>query len=422
MKNLNKMKNTYFLSFFLIAFLITACNTPSKPKDKLTELKKELDKKHTELDKLESKIKELESEIAKLDTTVKKTERLVTVMQVGKKNFEHFVEMQGSVEPKSDPSFASSEMPGRITQLYVQEGGSVMAGQLVAKVDLESMQKQLDELDNRLTLARDLYQRQEALWKQNIGTEVQFLQAKNQVEAIEKSKATIQYQMQKANIYAPTSGVVDKVFVKQGEMAMPSAPIIQIVNFNAVIVKAEVSETYLKTLKLGDVVKIDFPALEQEQTGKIVEIGRAVNPANRTVPVKIDISNARGLIKPNLLANVFIKDVNIGGAIVIPTELIMQETDGRSYVFIKNDTDGTLSSKKVYVETGESYDGQSTITAGLKGGEYLIVKGFKETTDGEWIKILEEEPNPAIMDISEKKRLDKNTPATTNQVQKTVAQ
>jgi RND family efflux transporter MFP subunit len=273
-----------------------------------------------------------------------------------------------------------------------------------------------------LTLARDLYQRQEALWKQNIGTEVQFLQAKNQVEAIEKSKATIQYQMQKANIYAPTSGVVDKVFVKQGEMAMPSAPIIQIVNFNAVIVKAEVSVTYLKTLKLGDVVKIDFPALEQEQTGKIVEIGRAVNPANRTVPVKIDISNARGLIKPNLLANVFIKDVNIGGAIVIPTELIMQETDGRSYVFIKNDTDGTLSSKKVYVETGESYDGQSTITAGLKGGEYLIVKGFKETTDGEWIKILEEEPNPAIMDISEKKRLDKNTPATTNQVQKTVAQ
>ena len=201
-----------------------------------------LSTKKSDLKALEAEIAQLKQEIAELDTTQRIiTRKLVSTQIIGKKDFNRFVEIQGAVEA-SDVLMASSETGGRIVKLNVKEGQSVSKEQLIAKLDMESVNKQIAELETSLVLAKDVYTRQKRLWDQNIGSEMQYLQAKNNKEQLEKSLETIRYQLTKANVYAPISGVVDQVFSESGEVVAPGAPIVQILNMNRIKVVASVPE------------------------------------------------------------------------------------------------------------------------------------------------------------------------------------
>ena len=380
----------------MIALTLAACS--ARPTDDggelptdLSELKSLRDQVEADLRDSETRLEEIKEKIEELEPQRKKQARLVTTQEIVTGEFRKYAKIQGSVESR-DLVSVSAEVPGRLTSVKVEEGHPVKRGQLIATLDLESIAKQKEEVETSLELARDIYERQSRLWEQNIGSEVQYLQAKNNVERLEQSLETLDHQMSKANVYAPLTGVVDMVNLKTGEMAQPGAPIIMILNTRNLKVVADVPESYLGNVDEGDKVHIYFPALDREDILPVTLIGRKIDPSNRTFKVEMNIAAANGLIKPNLLAEVQINNYVEQDVIIISQELVQQEVGGKRYVMVVNDGAGEPVSKKVYITTGESYEGDVVVTKGLAVGDEIVVSGSRGLPDGERIQIV----NPEI--------------------------
>lgn len=380
------MKNIPLFLFLML--ILSACGDQKRTDaEVLAEKKETIRIKKTEMRTLQTEIDSLKAEILVLDPASKvKTRRKVMTDTIAADDIERFVEMQAAVEA-DDASMASSETGGRINNVSVREGQAVRKGQLIASVDMESVNKQIAEVQTRLTLAEDVFMRQSKLWEQNIGSEIQYLQAKNQKESLEKNLETLRFQLTKANVYAPISGVVDEVMSDAGEMASPGMPIVKIMNTYRVKVVASVPEKFLPVVKRGQQVTIKFPALNEERVATITTVGRTINPANRTFGVEVMLNNKSGNLKPNLLAIMVLKDFTAEEVVLIPLAAIQQEISGEDYVFVKAEGSEGPIAKKAYVEKGERVENNVIITEGLKPGDQLIVEGARGLSEGELIEV-----------------------------------
>ena len=382
------MKHT--LIIILTLFLIASCQqsgTDQWPED-LAGKKAMVKEKRTALKELQADIALLKEEIMEMDTTQQEeSRRAVKIDTISTEDVSRFVEIQSVVEA-DDAVMASSETGGRITQMVVREGQNVRKGQLIASVDMQSVDKQLDELQTALTLAEDVFQRQSKLWEQNIGSEIQYLQAKNNKERIEKSMETARFQLTKANVYAPISGVVDMSMKEAGEMAGPGEPIVKIMNTYKVKVVADVPERYLPVVKRGQMVDVHFPAIGEDRTLKIAAVGRTINPANRTFEAEVELLNKKGIFKPNLMAIMKLKDFEAKGAVAIPLVLVQQEVSGKDYVYVKADGPNGAYAKKIYVAMGERSEENVIITEGLKVGDQIIIEGGRGLAENELIELM----------------------------------
>lgn len=384
----NKQKMIkYFTIIITSVFLMVGCQAPAPqvPED-LAGKKAFLSNLKSQKIDLETKITDLEKEIEKLEPNKEKPKKLVTTTLLESGDFKRYIDIQGAVL-SSDAVYASPELGGRLTSMPHKEGDYVKQGALIATMDMESVEKQKQELLTTLELAKDIYNRQERLWKQEIGSEVQYLEAKNNVERLEKSLETLNFNLTKANVYAPISGYVDMVFLKKGELAGPGAPIIQIINTNTVKVVADVPESLLGKVKRGEYVEIEFPALELTRKGKVSLIGRSIDPANRTFKVEVNLSNPKGKLKPNLLSIVKINDLSIKNAITIPLEYVQQEISGKDYVYIASDSPEGKVTEKSYVVTGPTFENNIVIESGLNTGDEMILEGARGLASGDLLEI-----------------------------------
>lgn len=341
-------------------------------------------------EKLESR-KALDKEISSLrktikdeDPTMKKTAKTVTVDTIKIGNFEKFVTIQGNVEA-GDIVKAVPEMGGRILSITVREGDYVKRGQLIARLDGESANKQLAEIQTTLDLAKTVYERQERLWKQNIGSEIQYLEAKSNKDRLERTMETIRYQQSKTNVYAPISGVINKEFAEVGELAPAGMPIVEILNTRSVKVVADLPENYLGIVKKGANVAIDFPTIGQNTMGKISLVGRSIDPANRTFKVEVELSNKKGDLKPNLLAEMKLEQDKVGDVMTVPLELVQEDVSGNVYVYTAERDGDRFVAKKNQIQMGNSYDGKVIIKEGLETGAVVIIDGARLVKDGEEI-------------------------------------
>ncbi len=380
----------YVLGYFLIAVGIFGC-MPAPASDEfpqdLEALNQYIQSKKDEARVLNQLIKDAEKKLGDLDpSALVKPKTSVTSMKIERETFQHFVDIQGNVQAE-DIVLASSEMGGIIISMNKKEGQFIKKGQLIARLDTETMDKQIQELEISMDLAKTVFEKQQRLWEQEIGSEIQFLQAKNNKERLEKSLETAKSQLKKANVYAPISGVIDQVYLNTGELAGPGMPIVQILNTSRVKVVTAVPEVYLGSVKRNDIVKIRFPALGDETEAKVSLLGRTIDPANRTFNVEILLPNRGGKLKPNLLAEMMLMDQSIEDAIALPTYLVQQEVGGKQYVMIVNPCETNTCATKAYVSTGITYGGKIVIKSGLNGDEEIIVEGARSLSSGELIEV-----------------------------------
>ena len=340
---------------------------------------------------LEAEIDQLNQEIVEIDSVQVELSKSVSAIPIVKEEFERHVDIQGRII-SDDFVNVVAEVPGRIVEIKFSEGDWVQKGQLVARLDLESIKKQIDEVQISLSLAEDIFQRQERLWNQKIGSEVQYLQAKNNKERLEKSLESLNFQLSRSNIYAPISGVVDREFLKTGEVSSPGMPIIQLLNTSKVKVEADLPERYLAIVKRGMSVKLTFPSINEQMEGRVHLLGRSIDEANRTLKVEIRPLRRNELLKPNLLTEIRMLELRLEDVIAVPAEYVLQEVDGTEYVYLVEEGDGNkLRASKRYVETGETSEGRIVIVSGLEGGETMVAKGSRNVSDGELLEVLTEE-------------------------------
>ena len=376
-----------FLYFSSLIIFLAACGQPGNgiAGDDLQSLQSSLSEKQAEVKQLQEEIAIIQEQISQLDTSVK-SRRLVTIDTVIQEDFKHYVEVQGTIQ-SDEVVNVSSEVPGRIIRIPVKEGQMVNRGQLIAQLDMESTQKQMDELETALSLAETVYERQSRLWDQKIGSEIQFLEAKNNKERIEKSIASLEAQLKRAYIYAPTSGVIEQMRAEEGEYASPGLPIVTIVNISKLKVSADVPETYVGTVKKGEKVLIKFPNIDEEITTTISMIGKTISEGNRTFLVEAMLGSKSNLYKPNLLALMRLSDFEVKDGVQVPMSVVQQEASGKHFVLIAKEGDEGMYASKVYVKIGRSYDNMVLIEEGLQAGELFILEGARGLANNELIEV-----------------------------------
>lgn len=339
-----------------------------------------------ELASLKAQKLEIEAKIADLQksqggTTAGRKTRVVSLKEIETTTFKHFIDVQGRVEAENNVS-VTSKMPGTLTRINVKNGQYVKKGQLLAALDDEVMQRGLAELETQLATAKDLFERQKGLWDQKIGTEVQYIQAKSQVEALERRMETTREQMGQSSIYAPISGTVDMVMLKVGQAIAPGAPLCQIVNTGDMNIKANVPESYIALVKKGASVMLYFPDLDKEISSRVTYVSKSISPMSRTFEVECSLPN-RSEFRPNMVAVLRITDYAKKNAVVVPVNIIQRDERGQFILTAEKKGEGEAVVKKVAVESGKSYNGKVEIKKGLQSGDYVITTGWQNVNANE---------------------------------------
>ncbi|MGK7394855.1 MAG: efflux RND transporter periplasmic adaptor subunit [Candidatus Cyclobacteriaceae bacterium M3_2C_046] len=376
------------LRYLLVGVLIS---TVSCGPNELDQKKAQLKKYKNEVLDLNNKIKDLEQEIAALDPQFAKANReatLITTTPVKVSEFEHFIEVSGSVESNKNVSL-SSETGGSVEQITVEEGDQVRRGQVLVRLDDEVLRNTIKELETSLELAETVYEKRARLWEKKIGTEIQYLESKNAVESLKSKLATTRSQLDKSTIRAPFTGSIDKVFIKEGEMTQPGLPLLRIVSLEDMYIEADVSEAYIGQFDKGDMVVISFPSIDATYTSEITSVGRVLDRNNRTFSVEVALPNQKDfMIKPNMIAIMKLKDFEAEQAVIVPTNLIQIDNRG-DYVYVVDKSDSIPTARKVKIERGVTYKDQTVVLSGLSGQEVLVDEGFREVAEGHIVQEVE---------------------------------
>lgn len=381
-------KNVYGL--LLIGILVASCGDSRKDASgELNDKKAQLEKLKTEQKTVNDKIAKLQEEIAKLDTSaVVENAKLVAIAPVQQSAFEHYIELQGSVDALDIAYVAPPNGQGGIVKaLYVTQGQHVNKGQVLARLDDQIIRQQIEPLRVQLNAANDTYRRTKNLYDQGIGTYQQVLTAKTQVETLQGNIATLQKQAALMTVTAPNSGVADIVNVRVGEAFVGTTPVgpqIRIVNTNNLKVKAQVPENYQDRVKVGSPLEIVLP----DENNRIINatvsvVGKVIDPVSRTFYIEAKLP-ANANLKPNQIAKVHIKDYGNQNAITIPVNTLQNDDKGK-FVMVAVTENGKLIARKRTITVGELYNNELEVKSGLQPGDQLITEGFQGLYDGQLI-------------------------------------
>lgn len=384
------MKKSLLLLITIIT--LTSCGGDNKSVDAVIDSKDmaAVKAKRAELNKQQ---RELKADIDKLNAYIDENEKkerpaLITAEVIKDTLFKHYVEVQGNVETDQNVVL-NAEYSGVLTNVYVKEGQRVSKGQRLAKIDDGGMSSQVAQQEAQLALAKTTFERQEKLWNQKIGSEIQYLQAKTNYEAAKNATQQMRSQLGKTVVTAPFSGVVDEIISDPGQVVIPGqTPIIRLVNLSDMYVKASIPETYLRNIKKGTQVKVKLASINEEFTGTVRQVSNYINPNNRSFEIQVEIPNKDGLVKPNLIATVKVNDYSAEGAITVPENVLQENAAGETIAYIYQPVNDSVGiAKRVLLETGLSYQNHTEVKSGLKKGDTIIKEGAKTLRDGQKVTI-----------------------------------
>lgn len=365
----------------VVVLIASACGGNSV----LEQKKAELDKLKGEQKELAEKVKTLEDEIAKLDTALVVTEREknVGVTVVNLQPFTHSIDVQGQVDGDENIAILAKSA-GLIKRVHVKIGQQVKKDQLLAEIENDIVRTQITDLKTSLSLATDVYNKQKALWDQKIGTEIQYLQAKNNKESLEAKLATLNENLDMYLIKSPINGTLDNLPVKMGQMVAPGTLCAQVVNFGSLKIKADISESYSSNVKQGNQVEIYFPDINKTIRSQVSYSSQSINPMTRTFGVEIELPSDKDF-RPNMVAVIRIADYQTSKAVVVPVNTI-QSMDGHDHVYVAVRKGNRMVAEKRDVKVGLIYNGKAEIKEGLQEGDQLITTGYQDLNENELIR------------------------------------
>lgn len=373
-------------NLFLAAAIVFlgSCGNQPKPEEVISS---ELEAYRQEVRELNKKIEEKTKELEAMTIGEESKMRVpVTIQQIESVTFTHFFEASGSVSPVNE-AFISPEINGQVSEIHVKEGDRVQKGQKLMRLNTDITEKTIQEVRTQLQLASDVFARQERLWNQKIGSEIQYLEAKNNKANLENRLATLQAQLDLAVIKAPIDGIIEKVSIKKGELAVPGMQVIQLVNLSELYVRADISENYLPYLHKGDEVTLTFPSYPSFMKKLTINrVGNVVNINNRTFEIELRLQNTQEELKPNMVSVIKINDFTAENSIVVPSKVIKEDLKGHYLYVIKNEGNDIIARKR-YITIGRTFDNQTRVLGGLEFGDKVIVDGFNRVSDGSLLKL-----------------------------------
>jgi len=392
-----KMKHTFPLLITLL-LLLSSCGSSDKQSiDSIIE-SQNLEVIRSKKADLISQQNEIEEEIKKLDIVISELDitkkiPLITTFKLEGSQFKHYLELQGNVTTK-DLLIIYPEYSGILTQVYVTEGQKVRKGEVLAKIDDGGLSQQLSQLKIQAELAKTTFERQQRLWDQKIGSEIQYLQAKSNYESQEQAIAQLEQQVSKTVVTAPFSGTIDDVMTEKGSVVMPGqSQLMRLVSLSNMYIETEVPEKYITNITRNKTVEVEFPVLDKTMNSSVRQVSDFINPSNRTFKVEIAVPNKEKSIKPNLTAKLRINDYSNDNALLIPQSIISENASGEQYIYvIKEKTDNNEAvAEKVIIETGLTEGDSIEVIKGLEPGNEIILEGARSVNDGQKVKLINQD-------------------------------
>ncbi|CAI8268962.1 MAG: Cobalt-zinc-cadmium resistance protein CzcB [Polaribacter sp. SA4-10] len=387
------MKNIYLVLF--TALFLASC---AEQKDASLETilasndLKQIKAKKSDIDlqqqALTLDLKKINDKLDSLDED--KNVPLITTLKVKEQVFTHFIELQGNVKTKQNV-LVYPEMPGILKSVLVKEGQRVVQGQILATIDDGGMSQQLAQLATNAQLAKTTFERQQRLWEQKIGSEIQFLQTKTAYEFQKSAVSQLKQQLKKSIVIAPFSGIIDAVFKEKGVVVAPGqgSEIFRIVNLSNMYIETEVPETYIRSITKNKTVEVNFPILNQTMQSKIRQVGNFINPNNRSFKIEIAVPNSNGNIKPNLTARLKLNDYTNPKAILIPQSIISENAEGAQFVYVVIDKkDQKAIAKRLIIETGKTQGDLIEVVKNLAADAEIIIEGARSVNNGQVVKVI----------------------------------
>ncbi len=375
-----------YLTIFIAIFALVGCKSGDGDLTDQKEILEQINTHKMEIVDIQGEISKLEDKLQDLDISNTQGSILVGVEEIKSESFTHYLDLTGNVEAQLH-AYVSPEINGLIKTINVKEGDYVNKGAVLATVDTQITRNTIEEVKTQLELATSVFNKQKKLWDQEIGSELQYLQAKSAKESLDKKLNTLHTQIRMATITAPFSGYIETVAQKVGEFGSPSKPLFYLVNLEDLKVSADVSESFLPYINAKDTVALSFPTFANlSMTAKIGVIGSVINPNNRTFKIQIPIKNENKKLLPNIIAKVKVADQHFDSAFVVPSIVVKNNSLGEKYVYLVELRDNKMFAKKQLVTTGNSYGNKTMIISGVKDGDQLITKAYNLVKNGSAIR------------------------------------
>ncbi len=354
----------------------------------LEGLKALKDEKTKNLNTLKLELNQINTAILDLDPSEKLP--LVSAIEVQPENFDHFVEIQANIKTRQNV-LLYPEFNGILKKIYVQEGQKVKKGKLLAQIDDAGLRNQLEQLQIQAELSKTTYERTQRLWDQNIGSEMELLQAKTAYQARQQAIAQLKKQLERTQILAPFSGIIDEIVANTGANVMPGqTPVIRIVNLQKMYCEASVPESYLTQIKKGTFANVVIPMLRKNIETTIRQTGNFINPNNRSFRVEAPLDNPDEMIKPNLSCKLSINDYSNPQALMVPLQVVKENANGEKYIYklIPNGKDQVFQTQQVFVKLGKKGHDKIEVLQGLQAGDRIVDEGANTVENNQRVKII----------------------------------
>lgn len=388
------MKNIY--SLLIVTLLLSSCGEGKKQTvekvletNNLETIRLKRGEVVAKQQEIAEQLKQLDAKIAVLDTTKKVP--LITTFTAKQTVFNHYLELQGNVSTKKN-LVIFPEYSGILSKVYVTEGQRVSKGQTLARIDDGGLSQQLSQLEIQESLAKTTFERQERLWNQKIGSEIQYLQAKSAYEAQTQAVNQLKQQIGKTVVRAPFSGTIDDIITEQGSVVgAGQSQLMRIVNLDNMYIETDVPERYISNVTKNKNVEVEFPILGKKIDAKVRQAGNFINPANRTFKVEVAVPNKDRSIKPNLTAKLKINDYTNEKALLIPQSIISENANGEQYIYVVNNKNGNNEgvAERIIITTGKTQGDVIEVLSGLENGTEIIQEGARTVKNGQTVKVLD---------------------------------
>lgn len=291
--------------------------------------------------------------------------------------------ISGTTEAFQDITI-SAQGTGEITSISVGTGDRISKGQVLAQIDQEASQAQLNLAKASFNLSRTVYERQKKLLAKELISQQEFDNAETQYQIAKANYDLAVIQFKNTVIDAQFNGFVADKFVEKGELIAAGHPIIRVIDISRIKVSIGLVEEDLASLQAGNKVKVNFPILKRVYEGYVSRVAQATTARSNTYPAEIIVYNQNNTIKPGMLCNVeFVKEV-VKNAFLVPQDTIIEEETYKGVFTVKDD----IAQLNEVIIAG-NFDNKIAIREGVTNGDQIIFSGHKNLVNGDKVIVQE---------------------------------
>jgi len=275
---------------------------------------------------------------------------------------------------------------GTVEQVLVQEGDVVRKGQLLAVVNKADNQSIYNSSLAMYEQAKDGYDRLKQVYDKGSLSEVKWVEMETNLKQAESQIQIAKNNLDKCNLYAPTSGIVGSRNIEPGQSSISSFSPIELVKIETVLVKISVPENEIGKIKKGIKASFSIPALGNKTfEGEVTNIGVVADRFSRTYEAKITVQNTNLEMKPGMVCDVEIHTTAVQELVLVPYNSVTKDIDGITFVYVVSPDNQSV--RKQIIEVGNYQTTGIVVLNGLTPNQIIVVEGKEKLSDNSTITL-----------------------------------